>query len=223
MVTTSRRGRAPSDSLHQRILESAATLFARQGVDRTSTRDVARHASTTERTLYKHFGSKDQLVEAVVEHAFATHVVAEGLSDVSSGIQGYGGDFAAWHRHFLTDRLAAWQRSPELARLLLAELVRHAEWRERFGAHWTRAVWLPLVSLFEELQRQGILRTDIGANSLAREFLSRNLSFLVAQVLVGSPAAMDQAGEIMTISELFLKGAAASAANARPGEGRGRG
>ena len=64
-------GRPASPEIRQRILREAARLIAAQGIAGTSTRAIAAAAATTERTLFKHFGSKDGLVQAVVEHVHA--------------------------------------------------------------------------------------------------------------------------------------------------------
>lgn len=51
----------------QRLIETAATLFYRRGIQRTSIDEVVAEAGLTKPTLYRHFRSKDELVVAVVE------------------------------------------------------------------------------------------------------------------------------------------------------------
>lgn len=45
----------------QRILRAALTLFAQQGLDGTSIRDIAAGAGTTNPALYRHYAGKDAL------------------------------------------------------------------------------------------------------------------------------------------------------------------
>jgi len=52
----------------QRLIETAAALFYRRGIHRTSIDEVVAEAGLTKPTLYRHFGSKDALVAAVVEY-----------------------------------------------------------------------------------------------------------------------------------------------------------
>lgn len=49
-----------------RILESAFTLFYREGYERTGVDAVAEAAGVTKRTLYNHFPSKDHLIAEVL-------------------------------------------------------------------------------------------------------------------------------------------------------------
>ncbi len=51
----------------QRLIETAAGLFYRRGIQRTSIDEIVAEAGLTKPTLYRHFRSKDELVAAVVE------------------------------------------------------------------------------------------------------------------------------------------------------------
>lgn len=48
----------------ERILVTASRLFRDQGINTTGIDELAARASVSKRTLYKHFGSKDALVDA---------------------------------------------------------------------------------------------------------------------------------------------------------------
>jgi len=50
----------------QQILSSAQKLFALEGVAAVSTARIAKEAGVSEALIFRHFGSKQQLVEAVV-------------------------------------------------------------------------------------------------------------------------------------------------------------
>jgi AcrR family transcriptional regulator len=52
-------------SSHDRLLESARSLFSSDGYENTTTSAIARQAGTSESQLIKHFGSKEGLLEAI--------------------------------------------------------------------------------------------------------------------------------------------------------------
>ena len=52
-----------------RILQAALTLFAERGYAGTAMPDLARHAGVGAGTIYRHFSSKEVLVNAVFQHA----------------------------------------------------------------------------------------------------------------------------------------------------------
>jgi len=57
----------PVLSSHDRILAAAKRLFATQGYEATSTMAIARLAGTSESQMMKHFGSKEGLLEAILD------------------------------------------------------------------------------------------------------------------------------------------------------------
>lgn len=65
------------DSRSDTILRAAKRAFLRHGYDSVSMDAIAEEAATTKRTLYNHFGSKEQLFEAVVR--FVARINAANL------------------------------------------------------------------------------------------------------------------------------------------------
>ncbi|SDY83351.1 DNA-binding transcriptional regulator, AcrR family [Amycolatopsis xylanica] len=48
------------------LLDAAAVLFAERGFDRTTVRDIAKHAGANQALLFRYFGSKELLFEEVI-------------------------------------------------------------------------------------------------------------------------------------------------------------
>jgi AcrR family transcriptional regulator len=68
-----RRGRIgaqPVESTRERILKSAATLFAEHGFEGSSMPAIARTSGITAGAIYKHFRSKGELLLEVVKRSF---------------------------------------------------------------------------------------------------------------------------------------------------------
>jgi AcrR family transcriptional regulator len=61
----------------QRIIEAAADLLAREGRDAVTTRAVAVASHLQPPAIYRLFGDKDGLLEAVAEHGFVTFLAAK--------------------------------------------------------------------------------------------------------------------------------------------------
>ncbi len=61
---------------HQRLIQVALRLFGRQGYVATSTRQIAQVAGTSELTLFRHFGSKENLAVQVF-FTVCTHLFEE--------------------------------------------------------------------------------------------------------------------------------------------------
>ncbi|WP_033442035.1 TetR/AcrR family transcriptional regulator [Saccharothrix sp. NRRL B-16314] len=61
----------------QRVVEAAADLLAKAGRDAVTTRAVAAAAGVQAPVIYRLFGDKDGLLEAVAEHGYATFLAAK--------------------------------------------------------------------------------------------------------------------------------------------------
>lgn len=92
---------APETSLDARsgIVAAAARLLREGGSRAVTTRAVAQAADVQPPTIFRLFGDKDGLLQAVAEH-----VMAEYVSDKTAQAAGEDGDpvedlRAAWHRH----------------------------------------------------------------------------------------------------------------------------
>jgi AcrR family transcriptional regulator len=77
--------RRKSIETRQRIIDATYTLFYQSGFMRTGVDAVADAAGITKRTLYQYFGSKDELIEAVLErqHQMALERIRQWADQIS--------------------------------------------------------------------------------------------------------------------------------------------
>jgi AcrR family transcriptional regulator len=70
----------------EKIVQSAAQLFARQGYHGTSTRDIARLAAVSENTLFRHFDRKEDLFWAALRcHTSALKMRRDLVEGIAQG------------------------------------------------------------------------------------------------------------------------------------------
>lgn len=70
--------RPPDEHRKRQLLEAVVETFARDGIGNRSLRDVARAAKTSHRMLVHHFGSKEEMLLAVVEEIESRQMAALG-------------------------------------------------------------------------------------------------------------------------------------------------
>lgn len=102
-ATPPQTGPARSDDKRQRILDAALTLFACKGYHATAVPEIAQAASVATGTIYRHFATKEQLLNAVYLHwqsALTAMVETPGDADLPVA-ERFAGD---WHR------LVVWHR-----------------------------------------------------------------------------------------------------------------
>ncbi|QXC63362.1 TetR/AcrR family transcriptional regulator [Aquihabitans sp. G128] len=78
----------PTVTTRDRILEVATELFAEQGYEATSLREIAERLGFTKAALYYHFKSKDEilqtLLEPILKYFAGFPALTENLSDLES-------------------------------------------------------------------------------------------------------------------------------------------
>jgi AcrR family transcriptional regulator len=141
----------------ERIVASARTLFAKAGTD-VSVEDITRHAGVGMGTLYRHFATKEELLDAVLEETFEEIVglanAALVTTDAWAGFSGFLEGSLALHaeNRGLKDVLGTRQHGLERARAMRARLR-------------------PLLRrLIERAQAQGTLRADFAFADLPLVF-----------------------------------------------------
>jgi len=127
----------------ERLLRSAATLFAWHGFDGASTRDIALRADVNQALLRYHFGGKEALWREVLEQGFAAF---------AQSLQAAGADQPAQR---VPAMLAALGQHTELVQLLIHALLEpgsRRDWllQERIAPwHARAAAWLGIDSSAE--------------------------------------------------------------------------
>jgi TetR/AcrR family transcriptional repressor of uid operon len=142
----------PEEVEHRRqeIIEAARTCFLRSGFHQTTTDEICHEAAITPGGLYHYFGSKEEIIAAVIEHTARTTVdnlksIAEASGDVRSAVQALSSvfferardpqlesttqlDLEIWSETLRNERLAEITRgSRALRRQLLESLIRQGK------------------------------------------------------------------------------------------------
>ena len=111
------RRRPPARQL---LLTAAARVFARDGLEGATTRAISREAGVNEVTLFRHFGTKEHLIEAVVGSAFG-HASKAAAARPASG-RSLRAELTAFARRY-EELLVA---NLPLIRTMIGEIHRHA-------------------------------------------------------------------------------------------------
>jgi AcrR family transcriptional regulator len=110
------RRRPPARQL---LLSAAARVFARDGLEGATTRAISREAGVNEVTLFRHFGTKEHLIEAVVGSAFGPGGAPSGKQAGGRSLRQDLESFADSYEGLLVANLP-------LIRTMIGEIHRHA-------------------------------------------------------------------------------------------------
>ena len=144
------------------ILMAAKDAFIESGFGNTSMDDVARRAGTTKRTVYNNFGSKERLLEAVIDHSillFETAVPPLGAEADPGQIR----EFCE-----ILLQLMTWRAAIGLQRLMISEGPTFPEIATRLSLRISAAMRRPLAQFLESHGRHPALADKLAAAAVDR-------------------------------------------------------
>lgn len=191
----------PSEpEVQDRILNAAQCLFARQGFERTTTRELARMAGVAEGTLFRHFDSKKAILVAV-----ATRGWVELLTDLLTELSGMGSYRAI--AQLMRRRMLNLGPNADLMRVCFLEAQFHPDLRDRIQAEVITKMMDVAEAFVQTAMDQGIYR-PLNPRVVAEVFLGMFTIAGFSQATLLEPDASPQARQEMaeTLADIFLRG-----------------
>lgn len=152
------------------ILDAAEQLFVTKGFDKTSTNDILERVGIARGTLYYHFGSKEEILDAIIER------MSETLVKRAAGVAAQKGKPVLER---LTEMMLALNVDSELGHEIMEQVhkpqnaLMHQKMQEGLLAGIT-----PLITgLIEEGIAQGLCQTDYPAQAAEMMLLYSNTAF----------------------------------------------
>lgn len=187
---------SPEDT-RMRILAATRDLFARKGRRGTTTREVAERAGVNEATLFRHFGNKEALITACVQH----HCRATELEETIGALDG------DLEQDLIEIGEALFERMTPLRDLIVRSL---AEEDEEAGIVGTEA-WRPqlaihavVVEYMSRRVQRGELRGD--PRWLAKIFMGMVFARVMGRNKLPDPTDMTQREITAMQVDIFLNG-----------------
>jgi TetR/AcrR family transcriptional repressor of nem operon len=172
---------------HQRIVDGAARLVRKRGIERTSVADVMNEAGLTHGGFYRHFKTKDELVTAALEAAFARMT-----ADIEARLEKLGPEaaIADYHAHYLSKEHVA---HPEIGCPVAA-----------VGADVAREPDATKIAFGEGVKRviETLAKGMRGAKQQKLERAARELAMLAGAVTIARASDPDTAREILAACRL---------------------
>ena len=188
------------ENTRTRILQAALHLFARQGYDGTTTKDLANAANVAEGTLFRHFANKKAILIEV-----ATSGWVEILTDLLTELSEMGSYKAV--AQVMRRRMLNMQKNSSLLRVCFIEAQYHPELRERIQLEVITKMTDVAEAFFETAMEKGIYR-QMNPKIVAQVFLGMFAIAGFSNQTILEPQASPQAIQEMAegIADIFLNG-----------------
>lgn len=157
---------SPAHETRDRIIASAARVFARKGFQKASLDEVAADAGLTKGAIYWHFRNKNDLLFAMLDCRLQQDS-APLMGDLQALIRDGGDPLAALTRMFQSG-MQRCTDDPEWGHLYLEclNLSRNDEVKEKLSAFYDR-IWAMCGAFTQELQKHGLAHDGIDPQDAA--------------------------------------------------------
>jgi AcrR family transcriptional regulator len=183
-----------------RILRSAQQLFAKDGYDRTTTRDLAEKAGVAEGTLFRHFANKKSILIEV-----ATQGWVDLLTDLLTELSEMGSYQAV--AQVMNRRMLNLRENANIMRVCFMEAQFHPELRDRIQSEAIAKMTDVAEAFFQTAMDKGIYR-QMNPRVVAQVFLGMfaiaGFSYNTIIEPGASPKEMQEMAE--GLADIFLNG-----------------
>ncbi len=190
----------PEIETRTRILQAAQRLFARQGYDGTTTRDLAQAAGVAEGTLFRHFSNKKAILLEIAIQGWVD-ILTDLLTELSE--MGSYRDIAQVMRR----RMMSLHRNSDRLRICFMEAQFHPELRDRIQADVIDKMTSVAEAFFQTAMDRGVYR-PMNPKIVAQVFLGMFVISGFSQTTIVEPDASPQSMREMAegMADIFLYG-----------------
>ena len=191
---------ATEEDTRTKILQAALKLFARQGYDGTTTKDLAKSAQVAEGTVFRHFTNKKAILIEV-----ATAGWVDILTDLLMELSEMGSYKAV--SQVMRRRMLNMRKNSDLMRVCFIEAQYHPELRDSIQAEVIDKMTDVAEAFFETAMSKGIYR-QMNPKIVAKVFLGIFAIAGFSEETILDPNSSPQAMQEMAegISDIFLRG-----------------
>jgi AcrR family transcriptional regulator len=188
----------------RKIVEAAISAFAEKGYSNTSTAEIAKMAGVAEGTIFKHFGTKENLLLSIIipfikdfSPQMADEIFEEVMKDENL-------TFEKVLRNLLENRINFILDNREIFMVFIKEMVYKEELRNELLPHVINEVSKRLKRVIETFQKRGEL-IDKPVSEIAK-FLGTSLAgfFISRFVVLNVPAVSEE--EMEEFIQFILNG-----------------
>lgn len=184
------------------IMRAATRLFARQGFQGTTTREIAERAGVNEAIIFRHFAGKEDLYWAILEdkcHPAEDDTGLKGRLDNGNDRQVF--------QAIAQDILRSNTRDPSLSRLLLFSALENHRLSQRFFRTYVAEYYEVLARHIRQRIRAGVFRR-VDPLLAARGFLGMvSYHFLIQELFGGKRYRRFNSKRVTeTLTDVWLEG-----------------
>ena len=192
------KAKAKTEQTRDRIIQAAIAVFSQAGVAGATTREIARVAEVNEVTLFRHFKSKEQLLQTVAENI--TRLATESLAHQEEWTQDLHRDLL--HYGQLYDEML--ENSQGLIRMFIGEAKRHPDEALQVVQYSFVPLREQLIAYLHNGIEKGTVRPDINPPLVVDQFTGMLLAGMLRRHISSIPRGYDRLEYVKESVNMFV-------------------
>lgn len=197
----------PSTDKEKAIIEATVALIGERGIDGATTAAIAKRANVTERTLFRYFPSKKDLIRRVLFPMILQRGLSKQWDVIASMLQGKQSNLKDWFVEASSFELSVVSKHAPFTRTVTAELIQNDELRGMMAGLWETHIWEPMVASLRDMQKRGVLRKNVDVEVLARAVHCMHIGYFLSRYVFAPNRKWDDKVQIEAMGELLARGA----------------
>lgn len=193
----------------RKITAAALELFAEKGYSGATTLAIAKRACVSEKTLFQHFGTKEQLFIKTVYPSLMKLIQPFLLNNADSEPQpqqnAEGMSLQDRIQTIVKNRLEFSQSHPEIVKFLIQELFLRSTYREAVTDLWMDQIAPLIGEFFEEYKASGEVR-DLPVATMMRVIVPVFAGYSIIRSLLAPEGDWNDDEEIGMMMDILLNG-----------------
>lgn len=188
----------------KRILETSIDLFAKNGYANTSTSEIAKIAGVAEGTIFKHFGTKKNLLLSSIMPFIFNYVLPEIILDFEDiEISDIYPDFKSFIHELVYERFSFMSENYKVAHILLAEVLYREELRVQIVDSLKSNIMDNFDKILDYFKSQKMIK-NVPNGLIVRTVLSNIGGYVILKYILDPDGNYNDDKELKYIEELIV-------------------
>ncbi len=189
----------------QKIVEAAIQMFAEKGYASTSTNEIAKAAGVAEGTIFRHYGSKENLLLSVIVPFLLNSVPTIADDFIKEVLSKPFQSFESFLTALIKDRLEFVSENKEIFKILVAELLHRDDLREQLISFFGQSPYQHVSAVFDTFKERGEL-IDLPNPTLFRTMFTQVFGYFMVRFALQPDWDWDDELEVEHLVRVILKG-----------------
>lgn len=190
----------------QKVVEAAIKIFAEKGFANTSTSEIAEEAGVAEATIFRHYGTKENLLLSITL-PFLKDLIPRMAEELFTELMALNpGTFEQFIRGLLKNRIEFIKENKELFKILVKEVMYREEFKLELKPLVSEILVHHFIKIIEEFKERGEL-IEKPSPIILRMFVTFLFGYITSRfILLTDNFVMDEEAELDEVIDFIMNG-----------------